>query len=150
MQQRSTRKAPHVTRLTYMLKVASQQIRAIMYKAHLTPFIPSSSSHPLLSSLPPSPKPLKVGTTRVLFDRPQGALTALTSLGDDYAKKKPNQQKESVRVAIGNAVKAIKGLGDTPVEAEVNVGAVDNSSHVDAHAAGVTFFTSCFLPSFSN
>jgi hypothetical protein len=96
----------------------------------------------LLSSLPPSPKPLEAGITRVLFDRPQGALTALTSLGDDYAKKKPNEQKECVRVAIGNAVKAIKGVENIPMEAEVYVGAIDDSSHIDAQAAGATSITS--------
>lgn len=85
----------------------------------------------LWSTLPSSKKTPKVGTTRVFYDTPSGGsnLTALVSLGDDYAGKKGDAKRETVRKAIGSAVKDVKNL----VESDTAV-AVDASA--DPQAAG--------------
>jgi aminopeptidase len=72
----------------------------------------------------------KAGTARVFFG-PNG-VTAVSSLGEGFTKKKENEKREAVRRAVGGAVKGLKGVVVPPEgTAEVKV---DTAG--DAHAAG--------------
>ena len=82
----------------------------------------------LLSKLPKPEKTPKVGDTKVFFDTPEGKVTALVSLGDKFASKKLNEQRELVRRAVGSAVKQLRDLDG------VNHAEIDAST--DPHAAG--------------
>jgi hypothetical protein len=88
----------------------------------------------LLSKLPKTEKPPKVGDTRIFYDVPEGNLTALVSLGDKFASKKPNEQRELVRRAVGSAVREVRNL-----EA---VNRVEIDASADPHAAGNGFLVS--------
>lgn len=82
----------------------------------------------LLSKLPTTEKPPKVGDTKIFYDTPEGRVTALVSLGDKFASKQPNDRRELVRRAVGNAVKEIGNIDG------VNSAKIDVST--DPHAAG--------------
>jgi len=83
----------------------------------------------LWSLTPQGEKPPKVGTTRTFYNTPSASqVTTISSLGDGYASKNPNQKRELVRKSIGNAVKNVKsyeGVKDVVVD-----------SSLDPHAAG--------------
>ena len=82
-------------------------------------------------------KPPKAGTTRIFYDTPRGTdskdVTALASLGDKWATKAGDERREVIRKVIGNAVKAVKALGED-VDGETVL--VDASA--DPHAAGTS------------
>jgi len=82
----------------------------------------------LLSKLPKTDKTPKVGDTKIFYDTPEGKVTALVSLGDKFASKKTNEQRELVRRAVGSAVKEVRNLDG------VNRAEIDAST--DPHAAG--------------
>ena len=82
----------------------------------------------LLSKLPKAEKSPKVGDTRIFYDTPEGKVTALVSLGDKFASKQVNEQRELVRRAVGSAVKALHDLDG------VNRAEIDAST--DPRAAG--------------
>ena len=82
----------------------------------------------LLSKLPKTEKPPKVGDTKIFFDTPESKVTALVSLGDKFASKQSNEQRELIRRAVGSAVKEICNLDG------VNRAEVDTST--DPQAAG--------------
>ena len=82
----------------------------------------------LLSKLPKPEKPPKVGDTKIFYDTPEGKVTALVSLGEKFASKKIEEQRELVRRAVGSAVKEVRNLDG------VNCAEIDAST--DPHAAG--------------
>ena len=96
--------------------------------ATATPTVPGIDQLKLLSKLPKPENPPKVGDTKVFYDTPEGKITALVSLGDKFASKKLNEQREFVRRAIGSAVKELRDLDG------VNLAEIDAST--DPHAAG--------------
>ena len=82
----------------------------------------------LLSKLPKTEKPPKIGETKLFYGTPEGKVTALVSLGDKFASKKSNEQRELVRRAVGSAVKELRELEG------VNRAEIDAST--DPQAAG--------------
>ena len=96
--------------------------------ATATTTVPGIDQLKLLSKLPKPEKTPKVGDTKVFYDTPEGKVTALVSLGDKFASKKLNEQREFVRRAVGSAVKELRDLDG------VNVAEIDAST--DPHAAG--------------
>ena len=82
----------------------------------------------LLSKLPKTEKPPKVGDTKIFYGTPEGKVTALVSLGDKFASKKSNERRELVRRAVGRAVKELRELEG------VNRAEIDAST--DPQAAG--------------
>ncbi|KIY65934.1 hypothetical protein CYLTODRAFT_423874 [Cylindrobasidium torrendii FP15055 ss-10] len=99
-----------------------------MATARVVPNDPRNPSSDLWATLPSGDKPAKVGTTHVFYQSPE-ELTTLTSLGGDFAKETGNARRETVRKAVGSAVKAIRGI-----EGVKNV-KIDASQ--DAHASAV-------------
>ena len=85
----------------------------------------------LWSSVPSGAKPAKAGTTRVFYGTPGDKVTALASLGENFAKKKGHARREVVRTAVGNGVKKVKEIGEGIEGKEV---AIDASA--DPHADG--------------
>jgi aminopeptidase len=96
--------------------------------ATATPTVSGVDQLKLLAKLPKPEDPPKVGDTKIFYDTPEGKVTALVSLGDKFASKKPNEQRELVRRAIGSAVKDVRNLNG------VNRAEIDAST--DPHAAG--------------
>ena len=96
--------------------------------ATATPTVSGVDQLKLLSKLPKTENPPKVGDTKIFFDTPEGKITALVSLGDKFASKRPNEQREFVRRAVGSAVKELRDLDG------VNRAEIDAST--DPHAAG--------------
>ena len=96
--------------------------------ATATTTVPGVDQLKLLSKLPKPEKSPKVGDTKVFYDTPEGRVTALVSLGDKFASKKLNEQRELVRRAVGSAVKELRDLDG------VNRAEIDAST--DPHAAG--------------
>jgi len=96
--------------------------------ATATPTVSGIDQLKLLSKLPKTEKPPKVGDTRVFYDTPEGKVTALVSLGDKFASSKSNEQRELVRRAVGCAVKEVRNL-DGVDRAEID-------ASTDPHAAG--------------
>lgn len=93
-----------------------------------TPSVSDIDQFNLLSKLPKTEKPPKVGDTKIFYDTPEGKVTALVSLGDKFASKQSNERRELVRQAVGSAVKEIRNLDG------VNRAEIDAST--DPHAAG--------------
>ena len=96
--------------------------------ATATPTVSGVDQLNLLSKLPKSEKPPKVGDTKIFYDTPAGKVTALVSLGDGFVSKTSNEQRELVRRAVGSAVKEIRNL-DGVDRAEID-------ASTDPHAAG--------------
>jgi len=99
--------------------------------ATATPTVSGVDQLKLLSKLPKTEKPPKVGDTKVFYDTPEGKVTTLVSLGDKFASKKSNERRELVRRAVGSAVKEVRNLEG------VNRAEIDAST--DPHAAGKIF-----------
>ncbi|KAF5311260.1 hypothetical protein D9758_018499 [Tetrapyrgos nigripes] len=87
------------------------------------------------SSTDESAKVPKVGTTRVFYNTPESKITAISSLGEGFEKKKGNERREMVRKSVGSAVKTLRGLDGLK---EIHIDA-----EKDPHAA---FFTLKTLP----
>jgi aminopeptidase len=94
----------------------------------VSPTVPGVDQLKLLSKLPKTEKPPKVGDTKLFYDTPEGKVTALVSLGDKFSSKQSNERRELVRRAVGGAVKEIRDLDG------VNGAEIDAST--DPHAAG--------------
>ena len=88
--------------------------------ATVAPTVSGVDQPKLLSKLPKTEKPPKVGDTKIFYDTPEGKVTALVSLGDKFASKLSNEQRELVRRAVGSAVKEIRDL-DGVNRAEIDV-----------------------------
>lgn len=122
--------------------------RTMSAKAYIIPYdhkttgavVEGLDATKLWSLTPQGEKPPKVGTTRIFYNTPSASqLTALSSLGDGYASKNANQQRELVRKSIGNAVKDLKnyeGIKEVVVDASL-----------DPHAAGKQMFSSLIFMS---
>ena len=82
----------------------------------------------LLSKLPKTENPPKVGDVKTFYGTPEGKVTALVSLGDKFASKQSNERRELVRRAVGSAVKEIRNLD--------GVNRVEIDASTDPHAAG--------------
>ncbi|KAJ7631679.1 leucine aminopeptidase [Mycena polygramma] len=78
----------------------------------------------------------KVGTTRVIFS---DKITALSSLGPDFAKKNVAAKRESVRRSVGSAVKEISRIADEVTEVVVDATADPHAAAVAAHLAQYSF-----------
>jgi cytosol aminopeptidase len=103
--------------------------------AYVLPYEPNTTSSPVVSHVDPAKlfattpgSKLKVGTTRIFYDTPPNKVTAVVSLGDKFASQSANERRESVRKAIGSAVKQIKDLD--------GVDHLDVDAAADAQAAG--------------
>ena len=96
--------------------------------ATATPTVSGVDQLKLLSKLPKTEEPPKAGDTKIFYDTPEGKVTTLVSLGDEFASKKSNEQREFVRRAVGSAVKELRELEG------VNRAEIDAST--DPHAAG--------------
>jgi cytosol aminopeptidase len=88
--------------------------------ATVDPTISGVDQSKLLSKLPKTEKPPKVGDTKIFYDTPEGKVTALVSLGDKFTSKQSNEQRELVRRAVGSAVKKICDI-DGVNRAEIDV-----------------------------
>lgn len=80
----------------------------------------------------------KVGTARVFWGAP--TVTAVSTLGENFDKKKENEKREIVRRAVGGAVKVIKDqLSGLNTKDNVNeVIQVEVEAGSDPHAAGAS------------
>jgi aminopeptidase len=114
-----------------------------MATASIHPFdpkTPSQSASQLWAAT--ATKAPKVGATRVFFNTPASEkITALSSLGPDFATKSADAKRELVRRSVGSAVKEITRVAD-----EVTDVVVDASA--DPHAAGTPVFfpsSSCLI-----
>ncbi|KAK7063581.1 leucine aminopeptidase [Favolaschia claudopus] len=109
------------------------------------PKSPSKAASELWSTS--SAKPLKVGTTRVLF---QDKITALSSLGPDFATKKGDARRELVRRAVGNGVREISRVADEVTEVVVDASSDPHAAAVAAHLALYNFTLKTDPPSAFN
>ena len=128
--------------------ISTTNPRSAVYVLPVDPKAPSApnatnvDASALWSSTPAAStsKPSKAGTTRIFYDTPRGTgskdVTALTSLGDKWATKTGDERRETVRKAVGSAVKTVKALGED-VDGETVL--VDGSA--DPHAAGTSTAT---------
>ena len=96
--------------------------------ATATPTVSGVDALKLLAKLPKPEKPPKVGDTKIFYDTPESKVTALVSLGDKFASKNPNEQRELVRRAVGSAVKEVRSLD--------GIYRVEIDASTDPHAAG--------------
>ena len=111
-----------------------------MSNIYLLPVDPSAPSAPaaapvdaakLWQSTPSAKsKPAKVGTTHVFYG---DKITALSSLGDKFEKKKGDERREVVRKAVAGGVKTVRALGESVEGSNVVVDA-----SVDPHAVGTS------------
>jgi len=91
--------------------------------------VPGLNPAELWATTPLGEKVAKVGTMRTFFNTPASKLTAVSSLGEGFAKKDPDAKRELVRKSVGGAVKELKameGLKDVVIDASL-----------DPHAAGI-------------
>jgi len=91
--------------------------------------VPGLNPAELWATTPLGEKVAKVGTMRTFFNTPASKLTAVSSLGEGFAKKDPDAKRELVRKSVGGAVKELKameGLKDVVIDASL-----------DPHAAAV-------------
>ncbi|KAF7297466.1 Leucine aminopeptidase [Mycena indigotica] len=93
-------------------------------------FDPTAPTQPASKLWPnPSTASLKAGSSRVFHDREKDSVTALGSLGPDFASKTGNARREAVRRQVGGLVKE---LASKDYVEQVLV----DTTH-DAHAAAV-------------
>jgi aminopeptidase len=91
--------------------------------------VPGLNPAELWATTPTGEKLPKVGTTRTFFNTPASKITALSSLGEGFAKKDADAKRELLRKSVGGAVKELKamdGLKDVTIDASI-----------DPHAAGI-------------
>ncbi|KAJ8085173.1 hypothetical protein PM082_003959 [Marasmius tenuissimus] len=116
----------------------STQVRVI-------PHNPSSPSTKEIDSAFLGDSLSKVGQARIFWGKP---ITAISSLGEKFDKKKSGEKREDVRRAVGSAVRAVKGQLDglntkdkvnEVVEVEIDAAADPHAASVAAHLAGFDF-----------
>ncbi|KAJ7083340.1 leucine aminopeptidase [Mycena belliarum] len=123
-----------------------------MATASIHPFdpkTPSKSATELWSaSVAKAPK---VGTTRIFFNSPSAdSITALSSLGPDFARKNAAAKRELVRRSVGSAVKEIARVADEVAEVVVDGSADPHAAAVAAHLALYNFTLKTDPPSAFN
>lgn len=121
-----------------LFRASHPLFRTMATSAYIVPFDPKSSSSPsqvlpvdaagLWVTAAVGEKVPKVGTNRIFYNIPAGKITALSSLGDGFAKKTGDARRELVRKSVGSAVKELKAL-DGLKNVEIDASA-------DPHAAG--------------
>ncbi|KAG9309122.1 leucine aminopeptidase [Chiua virens] len=138
-------------------RYSSVLVRSMSSRAYVVPLDPAnpglnaaSNVNPatLWSTLPPSKKPAKVGTSHLFYGVSGGTdVTALVSLGDSFGAKKGDARREIVRKAVGSGVKSVKALGDGISEAIVDTSADPHAAAVAAHLAMYDFTLKTSPPS---
>ncbi|KAF5340180.1 hypothetical protein D9758_014992 [Tetrapyrgos nigripes] len=98
------------------------------------------------SSTDESAKVPKVGTTRVFYNTPESKITAISSLGEGFEKKKGNERREMVRKSVGSAVKTLRGL-DGLKEIHIDAEKDPHAASVAAHLALYSFTLKTSPPS---
>lgn len=79
---------------------------------------------------PSGDKNSPVGTTRTFYNTPTSKVTTLSSLGEDFGKKKGDAKRELLRKSVGSAVKELKnleGVKDVTIDASVDPQAAGRS-----------------------
>ncbi|KAL0567710.1 hypothetical protein V5O48_014282 [Marasmius crinis-equi] len=106
-------------------------------QVRIVPHNPSSASTKEIDSAFLGDSLSKVGQARIFWGAP--TITAVSSLGEKFDKKKENEKREVVRKAVGSAVKAVKGqLEGLNTKDKVNETVqVEVDAKVDPHAAAV-------------
>lgn len=125
--------------LRVALRTSAISARSMSSRAFVVPLDPAnpgqnaaSNVNPtaLWTTLPPSNKPAKAGTSHLFYGASGGTdVTALVSLGEAFEAKKGDARREIVRKAVGGGVKSIKALGQGISEAIID-------ASTDPHAAG--------------
>ncbi|KAL0567709.1 hypothetical protein V5O48_014281, partial [Marasmius crinis-equi] len=115
-------------------------------QVRIVPHNPSSASTKEIDSAFLGDSLSKVGQARILWGAP--TITAISSLGEKFDKKKENEKREVVRKAVGSAVKAVKGqleglntkdkVNET-IQVEVDAKVDPHAAAVAAHLAGYDF-----------
>ncbi|KAJ7292609.1 leucine aminopeptidase [Mycena rebaudengoi] len=124
--------------------------RRSMATASIHPFDPKAPSNKF-SELWVTEKPPKVGATRVFFNTPSpNSVTALSSLGPDFASKTGPSKRELVRKSVGSAVKEIHRVADEVTEVVVDASADPHAAAVAAHLAMYNFTLKTDPPSAFN
>lgn len=106
--------------------------------AYIVPFdhkstgqlLPGLNPAELWAVTPSGDKNSLVGTTRTFYNTPASKVTALSSLGEDFAKKKGDAKRELLRKSVGSAVKELKnleGVKDVTIDASVDPQAAGRS-----------------------
>ncbi|KAH7886392.1 cytosol aminopeptidase family, catalytic domain-containing protein [Phlebopus sp. FC_14] len=119
-------------------------------KAYIVPVDPKNpgQSSSLWTTLPPSQKHPKVGTSHLFYGARNGNdVTALVSLGEGFEAKQGDARREVIRKAVGSGVKSVKALGDGVSEAVVDVLTDPHASAVAAHLALYNFTLKTSPPS---
>ncbi|KAJ7447191.1 leucine aminopeptidase [Mycena latifolia] len=123
-----------------------------MSTASIYPFDPKTPSQSATQLWATSAaKAPKVGTTRVFFNSPSSdSITALSSLGADFAKTNGAAKRELVRRSVGSAVKEINRVADEVTEVIVDASADPHAAAVAAHLALYSFTLKTEPPSAFN
>ncbi|KAJ7508409.1 leucine aminopeptidase [Mycena galericulata] len=122
--------------------------RKMATSASIRPFDPAAGANELWPTS--AAKPPKVGTTRVFFNNRSGGITALSSLGPDFAKKIGPAKREVVRRSVGSAVKEITRVADEVTEVVVDAAVDPHAAAVAAHLALYNFTLKTDPPSAFN
>lgn len=117
-----------VHRITHRLMSSPALVIPFDHQSSKT-VVPGVDPVQLWSTTPAPEKVPKVGTTRTFYNTPPPSVTALSSLGPDFAKKSGNPRRELVRKSVGSAVKDVKALD--------GVDQVTVDASADPHAAGM-------------
>ncbi|KAJ7144822.1 cytosol aminopeptidase family, catalytic domain-containing protein [Mycena crocata] len=115
-------------------------------RASIQPFDPKSQPSELWATS--VAKPPKVGSTRIFFN-PEN-VTALSSLGPDFAKRNADGKRELVRRSVGSAVKEVTRLAEEVTEVVVDGSADPHAAAVAAHLALYSFTLKTDPPSAFN
>jgi aminopeptidase len=108
--------------------------------------IPNLDPVKLWATGPSDGKTAKVGTTRIFYNTPaqnKGSdVTALTSLGENFASAKGDARRELVRKAVGSAVKSVTSLGDGVKKVSIDASADDHAAGKILHSSHSEFLLS--------
>ncbi|KAJ7239777.1 cytosol aminopeptidase family, catalytic domain-containing protein [Mycena haematopus] len=128
-------------------RLAAQLRRKMTTSASIHPFDPKAPSKTASELWAASAaKEPKVGSTRVFFS---DKITALSSLGPDWAKKNAEGKRELVRRSVGSAVKEINRV-DEVTEVTVDASVDPHAAAVAAHLALYAFTLKTDPPSAFN
>ncbi|KAJ7157337.1 leucine aminopeptidase [Mycena filopes] len=127
---------------TFPARAALQAHRTMATSASIQLFDPKSPSKTATELW--AAKDPKVGATRVFFS---DKITALSSLGPDFAKKSGNAKRELVRRSVGSAVKEIKRVADEVTEVVIDASVDPHAAAVAAHLALYSFSLKTTPPS---
>ncbi|KAI0816824.1 cytosol aminopeptidase family, catalytic domain-containing protein [Trametes gibbosa] len=125
--------------LLYLSRSALARTMSSFYVLPIEPTAPAAAAAvdaaKLWKSTPSAvqSKPAGPGTAHLFYGTPkEGAVAALSSLGDKFAHKKGDERREIVRKTVASAVKTVRNLGEGVHGSKVLVDA-----SADPHAAAV-------------